>query len=264
MHNKRYKSVYGGKRHSLWRKKGFNKYFCMSYVSFIIAQILGLTATVVLCLSYTVKDKKKFLILGFFGDIVYGLTFIFVNSWGAGVITLLSCLQSLCFYLYDKKHKKMPKTIAFIFVVAFIVAGVCDFSSYWDLIPIFSYSWFTIALYFDDVEAIRLIYIVPNMLQIVYDLVVMAYANAIEDGLETAFLIAVTILAYVKSRKTIKKPAFKFATLKKFKRLMSRIIGVEDFDLQSATHKVKTSDNHETYTWNWNEVIMLCPIDRYG
>lgn len=248
----------------LWRKKGLNEYFCMSNVSFIIAQILGLTATVILCLSYMVKDKKKFLLVSFFGDIVYGLTFIFVNSWGAGLISLLSCVQSLCFYLFDKKNKKMPKTMAFVFILMFVVAGALDFGSYWDLIPIFTYACFTIALYFEDVESIRLMYILPNVLQIVYDFMVMAYANAIEDGVETTILIVVSVISFIKTRKTTGKTTFKHATLKKFSRLFNGIIGVEQFNLQSAISEVKTSDNQMSYPWLGDEVVQLCPIDRYG
>ena len=85
---------------NLQQKWGYYKFF-MSSGNFIIAQILGLTATLILCLSYTVKNKKTFLLLSFFGETVYGLSFIFVNSLGTGLIALLSCLQSICFYFYD-------------------------------------------------------------------------------------------------------------------------------------------------------------------
>ena len=64
----------------------------MSTVSEVLAQVFGLTATLMLCLSYTVKTKKTFLFFSLVGEVAYGLTFVFVNSIGAGLIVFLSCV----------------------------------------------------------------------------------------------------------------------------------------------------------------------------
>ena len=230
-------------------------------VSFIIAQILGLTSAAILCISYLVKDKKKFLLIGFLGDVVYGLTFIFVDSLGAGLITLLSCVQFLVFYAFEKKGKKMPKSIAFLFVLSFVGAGALDFANAWDLIPIITYAWYTVALYKEDVKKIRFMYLLANALLVVYDIMVMAYANAVEDGLETICLIVVIALEFSKKRNTAKDTEINYATLTKISRRFGKIKGVNDF--QSFSKQVETSDNHDI-TPKPCSAFKLCPIDRYG
>ena len=113
----------------------------MSDVNFMLAQIFGTTATILLCSAYFVKSRKKFLLLGLCGDLTYGLTFIFVNSWGAGLITLLSCLQTILAIIYENKDKKFPKLFALFFIPGFIILGLMDYNSFIDIIPIITYIW---------------------------------------------------------------------------------------------------------------------------
>ena len=213
----------------------------MSSGNFIIAQILGLTATLILCLSYTVKNKKTFLLLSFFGETVYGLSFIFVNSLGTGLIALLSCLQSICFYFYDKKGIVMPKLIALIFATSFVLVGVSLMQTLWDLIPVILYVWFTFSLYQTEVKSIRIMYVIPNTILAVYDIVVMAYASAFEDGFEALFLLSVILIDLVKTQK-IKNNKLKRATLTKQNSISKKFMGVK-FNLRSAIFETETSDN---------------------
>ncbi|MGN1201572.1 MAG: YgjV family protein [Candidatus Caccovivens sp.] len=230
----------------------------MSNVSFVLTQVLGLTATLTLCLSYVVKSKKLFLVLGLCGEIVYGLTFIFVGSWGAGIISLLSCLQFVAFYLYEKKNKKAPIWIGLLFVVLFVIAGSVTFETIWDIIPIATYSWFTVTLYLRSTKSIRLFNILPDLSLVLYDVMVKAYANAFEDGLESVFLITIVVADLGKS-----KISFKRATLPK--KFLNGIIGVKFFDLQSAIYEDSISEIHnDIQTKLTSGVYVLCPIDRYG
>ncbi len=235
----------------------------MSNVNFIFTQLFGMTATVLLCVSYLVKNKKTFLFLGLMGDIIYGLTFIFVNSWGAGLITFLSCGQYLFVLHYDKTQKQLPKPIAFLFIVSFIVVGCLDFSSVWDIIPILTYILYTFALYYEDIKKIRFVYLVANSLLAIYDIMVMAYANALEDGIESICLLSVVIVDFIKSRKKYCGKNIS-ATLKK-SILLHGVKRFYNLYLQSTTAKVKTSDNHNiNNSLTYTNGIIKCPINNYG
>lgn len=176
----------------------------MINVNFILAQVLGVVTTLIMCLCYTVKSKKTFLLLGFTGDIIYGTTFLFVGSLSAGIIALISCVQGLFLYFLSKKNKRPPKIIALVFITAFIIVGIKTMESYWDIIPMFNYSLFTFALYLDNVKAIKFMYIIPNALQTIYDFIVMAYASALEDGFEAIYLAVVMVVSYIKAKKNSK------------------------------------------------------------
>ncbi len=202
--------------------------------------------------------------MGFIGDVVYGLTFVFVNSWGAGIITLLSCVQNIVVLLCENHNKQMPKAIAGVFILSFVIVGLSDFSSGWDIIPIATYAWFTIALYLKDISKIKLMYLLANISLATYDVMVGAYANAFEDGIEAVFLMSMVITDAIKSGKIYNGKPYVTATLK-MRRLFNGVIGVKHFDLQSAIKKVLTSDTHnKEKKLTLNSVITLRPYYKYG
>ena len=243
-------------------EQGFFILYIMPNISFIFAQIFGGMATLVLCLSYVVKSKKVFLLFGLFGDIAYGMSFLFVGSWSAGAVALLSCLQFFFVYHYDKKNKKMPKSIALVFIALFMVSGILTWNSAWDIIPIASYIWYTFVLYLDDVKSIRVMYLLPNALLVVYDIMVMAYASAFEDGIEALFLTSMIVADVAKmiiSKK--KKLAIKKAIFAKKSR------GTIFCSLQSAYSRIRKVNNHymsqiAKNQWNNFHIPSFCKFSK--
>ena len=67
----------------------------MSY--FVLSQICGLIALAFAIWSYFVENKTKFLVIQVFANIFYASSFLFVNAWVAGILTLISILR--CIYL---------------------------------------------------------------------------------------------------------------------------------------------------------------------
>lgn len=212
----------------------------MNSASFYIAQLLGIVAGIMLCSSYLAKSKKKFLVLSIIGDIVYGLSYVFVNSLGTGIITILSCSQSFVSYLFERKEKRMPVWICVLYSFAFIAIGILTMESYWDIIPVVVYVWYCFALYVEDINTIRLMYFVPLVMLSIYDITVKAYATALEDGFEATFLAVVLIINFIKSHK-LRYEIKRRATLNKTYSSLSWLI--RDEILQSTTNQGETSDN---------------------
>lgn len=243
--------------YSLWRQKKDFKY--IMNVGSMMSQILGLIATFMLLFSYVVKSKKSFLILNFIGDVAYGLTFIFVNSLGAGLISFLSCVQNFTFYIFEKKGGEPPRIIGFIFIVLFFVVGIANYNVIYDIVPMLCYTYITIVLYCKKVESIKAMYILPNALLVFYDIMVMAYANAFEDGIEVTFLTVSTVLQLIKFQKS--KGSKKTATLKTT--LMHECIG--DYTFQSSVQRNITGDNHIlSYLKKLKDLVLVNPVNRYG
>ena len=214
----------------------------MLSVNFVMSQIMGFLATLILCSSYIVKNKEKFLFLGIVGDLVYGLSFIFVNSIGTGIITILSCIQFTSFYFCERKNIKLPKFIAGIFACLFVVIGLLNMDSLWDIIPIVIYVYYTFTLYVKDLEKIKILYVIPNAVLVAYDIVVTAYASAFEDGFEATFLAIILVTDYAKNRK--KFSIKKIATLKQNSKIYQQ---KKVYDLQSDRYVFETSDNNNFY-----------------
>ncbi len=231
----------------------------MSSVSEILAQVFGLTATLMLCLSYTVKTKRTFLFLGLVGEIAYGLTFVFVNSIGTGLIVFLSCLQSLIFYLYEKKNVEPSKMLGFLFIIAFVTLGIVNFNTVYDIIPILTYSWCTLALYNKNFNKIKVMYLLPNMLLAIYDIMVMAYANALEDGIESIVIIC-SLVDFKKIFATIQSHKL-FATL--INKNGASLRFETKLSSKSTAKTLLTSDNHYHTLHNKN-TTNLTEVCQYG
>lgn len=231
----------------------------MSTVSEVLAQVFGLTATLMLCLSYTVKTKKTFLFFSLVGEVAYGLTFVFVNSIGAGLIVFLSCVQSLVYYLYEAKSKQAPKTLGFLFVAGFIILGSINFNSVFDIIPILTYSWCTFALYKKNLDSIKVMYLLPNMLLVIYDIMVMAYANALEDGIESIIILLSLV--------DFKKIFVKIQSHKKVATLINKNGASLRFEnlknIQSTAKMLSTSDNH-FHILQRESTVKSAEICQYG
>ena len=174
----------------------------MLSTNFITAQILGIISSFFLCISYIVKNKKHFLLFSILGDIIYATSFLFVNSVGTAIITFLSCLQTLCFYYFEIKNEKLPIWIAFLFILCFIVVGVVNLNTIWDVLPIVVYIYYTFTLYNKDLNKLKLMFIIANIILVIYDVLVTAYTNALEDFFEATFLIIILTTDYLKKIKT--------------------------------------------------------------
>lgn len=187
---------------------------------------------------------------------MYGLTFIFAGSWSAGIISLLSCLQYVVFFLFEKKYGHTPKWVGVIFIGLFMTAGALTMEVIYDIIPMLTYSWFTVTLFLNSTKKIRKFTIVPDLSLVLYDIMVKAYANAFQDGIEAVFLICSETAEICKS-----KFMFMRATLPK--KFLCENIGVEFFNLQSVTQENSISEIHNVA--EPKEINFLqCPIDRYG
>ena len=217
---------------------------------------MGLIATLILCSSYIVKSKKDFLFLGILGDLVYGLSFIFVNSIGTGIITILSCIQFSSFYFCERKNIKLPKFVAGVFACLFVIVGIVNMQSVWDILPIIIYVYYTFTLYIKDIEKIKILYIIPNAVLVAYDIVVTAYASAFEDGFEATFLAIILVTDYAKSRKKLSTK--KIATLKQNSKIYPQ---KKVNNLQSDRYFFETSDNNNCHKQLLHSLIEIIRLD---
>lgn len=212
----------------------------MFSANFIIAQFLGFLALAVYCCSYAVKSRTKFFLLATVAEMLYALPFIFLGSIGTGIIFIVSCVQNLCFYLHDKNNEKMPKWECLTFILAFVLIGGFSAETVWDILPMIVNVVSTFAYNVSDMKKLRLLSFIPSLLSLANDILVKAYANAIEDGFEATFLAVMIALDCVKSHGF--KTKIKSATLNKIHSRILWQMGVK-FNLQSNKEELETGDN---------------------
>ena len=165
-------------------------------MSFILSQIFGIIALIFVAISYFCKNKNYFLLLQILADICYAISFLFVEVWYAGIVTIASAIRCYVFFVCEKKNYQHSKITLPIFIIINLLVLIPFVSDYTNIIPFITSTIFTIAYAIKNVQLIRIITLFPNIVLLIYNIYCKTYSNALLDLLETIVLIVSIIYFY--------------------------------------------------------------------
>lgn len=170
--------------------------------NFILTQILGGIALILVCFSYFVKNKKYFLLIQVFANIFYAGAFLFQNLFVAGFNTIVSIVRTAIFYLYFKSDKNnIPIYVPLIFTGIYILNFIVFYTSMLDITALFTSIVFTFALYIKNMQTTRCVSLLPNIVLCVYNFVNKCYSSSVLDLIESVVIIVSIIYYHIKSKK---------------------------------------------------------------
>ena len=170
--------------------------------NFILTQILGGIALILVCFSYFVKNKKYFLLIQVFANIFYAWAFLFQNLFVAGFNTIVSTVRTAVFYLYFKSDKNnIPIYVPLIFTGIYILNFIVFYTSMLDITALFTSIVFTFALYIKNMQTTRCVSLLPNIVLCVYNFVNKCYSSSVLDLIESVVIIVSIIYYHIKSKK---------------------------------------------------------------
>lgn len=170
--------------------------------NFILTQILGGIALILVCFSYFVKNKKYFLLIQVFANIFYAGAFLFQNLFVAGFNTIVSIVRTAIFYLYFKSDKNnIPIYVPLIFTGIYILNFFVFYTSMLDITALFTSIVFTFALYIKNMQTTRCVSLLPNIVLCVYNFVNKCYSSSVLDLIESVVIIVSIIYYHIKSKK---------------------------------------------------------------
>lgn len=158
-------------------------------MNYVISQILGYISLVLICASYFFKDKNKFLILEIVANVFYGSALLVLSAWSGGIVVCISTVRCIFLLICNKKNYKHTVKFLPIFFTAYLITGIVFWTAWYDILPIFIGSLFTIGFYIKNNILMRLVLIIPNTLSIIYDSIVQAHSNAILNVIEVSVII---------------------------------------------------------------------------
>lgn len=165
----------------------FMEIFLMTF-NFWLAQILGLIALIFVCISYNTNNKKHFLFYQILANIFYASSFLSLNVIVGGINTIISIIRVTCLYFIEKKNNDYPKYLYFIFAISYLTLGILFFESYLDILAIISYEIFNLAMFCKNINKVRYLMILPNVMIVIYNILNQTFTNAILDLVEIAVL----------------------------------------------------------------------------
>ena len=170
----------------------------------ILAQILGGIALVLVSIGYFLKSKAKFLLVQIVANLFYAGAFFVLNAYVGAILTTISTLR--CVYIYYAEKLQWKHTFQFIlvFILCYVLVTIIFWQTPFDFMPLLTSTMFTIAFTIKDLQVMRYILIVPNVILVFYNILVGTYASALLDLLEV-IVIVIAIIKFSKAKIKEKK-----------------------------------------------------------
>lgn len=170
-------------------------------LEFILAQILGGIALILVCIGYFLKTKSAFMIIQTIANFFYASAFFVVGAYvGAGLV-IISLFR--CIYLYIAEKKSFKYTLYFlpIFVVMYITITIVFWKNFFDFMPLIASTFFTIGFTIKNLQAMRYFLIIPNAVLVVYNILTTTYTSALLDFIEIIVIIFAIVKFYRDSKR---------------------------------------------------------------
>ena len=162
--------------------------------TYILSQICGLISLAIFCYSYFTKSKTTFLIYQSIGNLFYASSFIFINAYVAGFVTVFSIIRIVTFYFCQKSAFNHSILILVVFIIANTAIFIAFFKSTLDIIPFSTSTMYIVIYYIKNLQLTRYLTLVPNTLLLIYSTILMLYINSILSIIE----IVITIVSIIK------------------------------------------------------------------
>ena len=150
----------------------------------ILANILGVIGIFFLVVSVQCNKKSSILIFQIFANIFYGLQYLTLGAFSAGVMSIVSLLRCLIFYSYDRKGKLVPLWLFLILALSIIFPIFFTYDGILSLFPIVATLVYSYATWQKNLSLFRKLVLSVSILWITYNFCVGAYISVIGSVFE--------------------------------------------------------------------------------
>lgn len=151
---------------------------------FITAQIIGGIVLILTVISIQFKTKEKILICQIIANILIAIQYFLLNALTGGVVSIINVIRCIIFYYYKKKNMKPSFVFLGIFIIIAILSGILTWQSTLSIIPIIAAIIFTYGLWQDNITITRICTGITAGNWTIYNIIVKAYAGAIQSVAE--------------------------------------------------------------------------------
>ena len=174
----------------------------MMDLKFIIIQLVGILAWIMLGLSYYRKDTNKILVFQIIGTLLYCVHYGLLGAWSGLFICAFETIFDFGYYKTDK-----DKYIYMASIPIRIIGGMIGFSTLIDVLPITASltDGYTLT---KKKKVVVVGAVISYTMWVIYDIFVMSYSGAITDGLIVLSNLSILFFGYnIFDRLSIKKRA---------------------------------------------------------
>ena len=160
-------------------------------INFIIAQIIGILALIILMLSFQKNEKKLLLKYQTISSFLYAVQYAFLEGYTGSLMNITSMARNFIFNKYN--NKKVPIYWLIIIVILMIIFSLITYIGVISLLPMFAVVSYSIAIWYGNLKLIRFTEVISCILFIIYNINVLAITGLIATIIE---LISALIAIY--------------------------------------------------------------------
>ena len=161
---------------------------------FILAQVFGALALILLSISYLQKKREKYLVIMASATILYAIQYFLLHALSGALVNTFSTLRNFIFYFMEKKTTKPSFILLFTFLLVYILIGIFTYNGLISLIPISISLIYAYGVWQPNLKVTYFIAIIAAILWIIYNYFVLAYVAVFASIIE---LIA-SIIGFIK------------------------------------------------------------------
>lgn len=173
-------------------------------MNFIIAQLIGIVATVCAVIATQFRTIKAVLWMGIITNLLTALNYMLLGMLSGTWICIVAAVQAI---VMDFMNQRTLKTdgksrliVLLIFAVIYVIGSVIVFEKWIDIFPCICALIYTLSVYQKDILRYKIISILNPSTWIIYDVATKAYTTV---GMRVILiaLIGIAIIRIIRERK---------------------------------------------------------------
>lgn len=151
-------------------------------INFIIAQIIGTIALIVLMLSFQKNKKEILLKYQIISSFLYALQYLFLKAYTGSLMNIICAVRNFIFNKYD--NKKVPIYWLIIVIFLMITFSLITYIGPISLLPMIAVVLYSVALWGGNLKIVRFVEVISCTFYIIYNINVLAITGLISTIIE--------------------------------------------------------------------------------
>jgi hypothetical protein len=152
------------------------------FMLFWIAQICGVLGGIMFVMSVQFKRRRLILLWTALAYIMYVAMTVLLGGWSGASINAISLVFVVIGYFYDRKKKKIPKSLNVIFLLVAVATTIYFWTGWFDIVPLTALTFYIAAVDAKQAEKVRALMLVQTAIWCVYNVHLSAWTALVTNG----------------------------------------------------------------------------------
>ena len=150
---------------------------------YVVSQIFVIISSLVIGSTYFVKDKTKILYLCLIYCIFYGVHYLLLGAVTGFLMTGVSFLRNLVFYVISKNNRSNNIFILIILIEISLISGISGYQDVYSIVSICASLMSTYSIWQDNVKVYRILSLPISLCFVVYALHFNSIMAIVSEGI---------------------------------------------------------------------------------